>query len=64
MVKTADDRLAIVWSEYVKDSDCSDSELETVIVNSLKHHGRHFESVFQDITQNQQTNQNEIIFSD
>ena len=54
MVKTADDRLAVVWPEFVRDEDCSDDQLGTVIVNSLKRHGRSFESVFQNLIQKPQ----------
>jgi hypothetical protein len=64
LVKTADDRLAVVWPEYVRDGDCSEDQLETVIVNSLKRHGRSYEFVFQDIIQKPQIISNEIIFSD
>ncbi|MFC1923633.1 type IV secretory system conjugative DNA transfer family protein [Chloroflexota bacterium] len=64
VVKTADDRLAVVWPEYVRDGNCSEDELETVIVNSLKRHGQPYDSVFQNIIQKPQTNLNEVIFND
>lgn len=64
LVKTADDRLAVVWPEYVRDGNCSDDELEAVIINSLKCHGRSYNSVFQNIIQKPRINPNEIIFSD
>jgi type IV secretory pathway TraG/TraD family ATPase VirD4 len=64
MVKTADDRLAVIWPEYVRDGDCSDDELEAVTVNSLKRHGKPYESVFEKFIQKPQSNSSEIIFSD
>jgi len=48
-VKTADDRLATIWSEIVNDGECTKDHLEQVIKNSLKRHGRPFESVFQSL---------------
>jgi hypothetical protein len=44
-VKTADDRLAVIWSEIAKDGNCSDDSLEQVMVGCLKRHGRRLENV-------------------
>ncbi len=46
-VKTADDRLAVIWPEMVKDGDCSDEQLEQVITSNLKLNGHPYENVFQ-----------------
>jgi hypothetical protein len=64
LVKTADDRLAVVWPEYVQDGNCSDEQLEAVIVNSLKRHGRPYDFVFQNTIQKPPVKSDEIIFSD
>ncbi len=64
LVKTADDRLAVVWPEHIREGNCSADQLEAVIVNSLKRHGRPYESVFQNLIQKSHTKSDEIIFSD
>ena len=48
-VKTADDRLAVIWAELTGDGLCSDQQLEQVILNSLKQHGQPFNKVFQEL---------------
>lgn len=48
-VKTADDRLAVIWSEHIKESGCADEKLEQVIVNTLKNHGCPFDQVFKSL---------------
>jgi hypothetical protein len=48
-VKTADDRLAVIWAERVRDGYCSDAQLEQVILNSLKNHGQPFDKVFREL---------------
>jgi hypothetical protein len=48
-VKTADDRLAVIWAERVRDGFCSDAQLEQVILNSLKNHGQPFDKVFREL---------------
>lgn len=63
-VKTADDRLAVIWPEFIRDGDCSDEQLEEVIVNSLKRHGRPYESVHRSIVQQPPPKTDELIFSD
>jgi type IV secretory pathway TraG/TraD family ATPase VirD4 len=44
-VKTADDRLAVIWSELIEDSRCTDEQLEGTIVKILKHHGRSLQTL-------------------
>ncbi|MCH7662940.1 MAG: TraM recognition domain-containing protein, partial [Chloroflexi bacterium] len=40
VVKTADDREALIWSEKIAEPDCTPEQLESVIVNCLKRHGQ------------------------
>jgi hypothetical protein len=63
VVKTADDRLAVVWPEIVKDGNCTSEQLEQVIVNSLKRYGRPFEGVFQNLVQEIPSETEGFIFS-
>ncbi len=51
LVKTADDRLAVVWPEMVKDEGCSPEQLEKVMQTSLKRHGKPFEGVFNSLVE-------------
>jgi hypothetical protein len=44
-IKTADDRLSVIWSEYVAESECTLDQLEEVIKESLKRNGRSFDHV-------------------
>jgi len=46
-VKTADDRLAVIWSEKVAPNTVSDQELERVIVEVLRRIGKPFGQVFE-----------------
>jgi hypothetical protein len=48
-VKTADDRVTIIWSEIVKESKCSPEDLEEVMVSSLQQHGRPYDVVYQSL---------------
>jgi hypothetical protein len=48
-VKTADDRLAVVWPELVRDGDCTADQLDSVITRILERHGLPFEGVFEDL---------------
>lgn len=50
-VKTADDRLAVIWSEKVKNNSVSDQQLEQVITQILKRIGKPFEEVFDTLVQ-------------
>lgn len=63
MVKTADDRLAVVWPEIVRDGDCTPEQLEQVIVRSLKRHGRKFDDVFQNLVQKTEPDTGDLLFS-
>jgi len=38
-VKTADDRLAVLWTEKINESGCDDEDLEQSICSSFKRHG-------------------------
>lgn len=44
-VKTADDRLAVIWSEYIQKNHYSEEALEKIIVDCIKRYGNSFESV-------------------
>ncbi len=46
-VKTADDRLAVIWSEKVENNTVSDQQLEHVITQILKRIGKPFHEVFE-----------------
>lgn len=46
-VKTADDRVATIWPEKVKDGGMTQVQLEQVITASLKQHGRSFQTVYE-----------------
>jgi hypothetical protein len=62
-VKTADDRLAVIWAELVGDGKCSDNQLERVILNSLKHHGQPFNKVFQELVPQKEKPMDVSLFS-
>ena len=49
--------------EIVKDGDCTAEQLERVIVNSLKRHGRPFDKVFQSLVQETPSEMDSLIFS-
>jgi hypothetical protein len=63
VVKTADDRLAVVWPELIRDGDCTPEQLEQVMVNNLKRHGYPYETVFQNLIQNPATEDEICLFS-
>jgi hypothetical protein len=48
-VKTADDRLAVIWPELVKDGACTQDQLEDVLQTLMKTHGKPFDQVKQDL---------------
>ena len=48
-VKTADDRVTIIWSEIVKDGTCTLEDLEKIITSSLQRHGRPYDVVYQSL---------------
>jgi len=45
-VKTADDRVQVIWAEKVEESNCSQEQLERIITSSMARHGLPFESVY------------------
>jgi hypothetical protein len=51
VVKTADDRATVIWSEKMDDPGVTVEELERVITSCLKHHGHPFLSVYQSLVQ-------------
>jgi hypothetical protein len=62
-VKTADDRLAVIWPERVKDENCSDEQLEQVITSNLKQNGLPYKSVVQRLVENPSKEQNPSVFA-
>lgn len=62
-VKTADDRLAVIWAELVGDGHCSDEQLEQVVLNSLKQNGQPFEKVFHELVPQNNTPLDDSLFS-
>jgi hypothetical protein len=62
-VKTADDRLAVIWSEFIRDNSCLPDHLEEVIIRCIQQHGRSFHSVFQNLVQQPTPKQRRSIFA-
>ena len=62
-VKTADDRLAVIWSEFMKDNNCTPDHLETVILRSLKRFGQPFTTVFKDLVHHKSQQGNRCVFT-
>jgi len=62
-VKTADDRLAVVWPEKVKDGNCTDEKLEDIIASFLKQHGRPFNNVSQRLMKQPTVNHEDGLFT-
>jgi hypothetical protein len=63
VVKTADDRLAVIWPEMVRDGECTPEQLEGVMVNSLKRHGYPYETVSHSLVRNTAVDDDALIFS-
>jgi len=62
-VKTADDRLAVIWSEFMKDNTCSSDQLEAVITRSMKRFGRLFNDAFKDLVPHESFQENRSVFT-
>jgi len=62
-VKTADDRLAVIWSEFIRDGNCCPGLLEEVTVSCLRQHGRSFETVFKDLVKPPKSKQKRSVFA-
>ena len=60
-VKTADDRLVVIWSELIKENNCPPDKLEDVITQCLSHHGLPYQTVF-DVLVTKQSHQPENAF--
>lgn len=50
-VKTADDRLAVIWPEKVGGGDCSEEILEETVTNLLRRYGVPIDKVSQPLIQ-------------
>ena len=48
-VKTADDRIAVIWPEKTADGGCSPECLERMITTNLRLFGRSYQDVYQDM---------------
>jgi hypothetical protein len=62
-VKTADDRLAVIWAELIKDSERSIEQLEGLITTCLKRHGRPFEEISQSLVRKAPSKSSESLFN-
>ncbi len=62
-VKTADDRLAVIWSEYVHKDHYSEEALEEIIVDCIKRYGNSFESVAAKLVNKQPTGDKTNVFT-
>jgi type IV secretory pathway TraG/TraD family ATPase VirD4 len=62
-VKTADDRLAVIWADKVRESTCSDEQLESIIVNCLRRHGYPYQAVHQSLVEQRLPRPDENLFS-
>ena len=62
-VKTADDRLAIIWPEKTKEATCTPEQFENVITASLKRNGHPFANVFQGLVQQPHQNKSNDLFA-
>ena len=59
-VKTADDRLAVVWPELVKDGNCTPEQLESVITQIIKNHGQPYARVFKKLVKEPKEDYDEL----
>ncbi len=62
-VKTADDRLAVIWSEFVREGGISEEELEQVIKRILQQYSRPYKTVLNSLVKIDQTDDLNSIFS-
>jgi hypothetical protein len=60
IVKTADDRLAVVWPELVKDGNCTPEQLESVITRIIKNHGQPYARVFKKLVKEPKEDYDEL----
>lgn len=51
MIKTADDRVVVVWAEKVLDGNNRANEIERVVLASVKQHGYAIEFIMQNLIQ-------------
>jgi hypothetical protein len=62
-VKTADDRLAVIWSEYIQKNNYSEDALEKIIVECIKRYGNSFERVTAKLINKQMTMEKTDVFT-
>ncbi|MBN1536191.1 MAG: type IV secretion system DNA-binding domain-containing protein [Anaerolineales bacterium] len=62
-VKTADDRLAVIWSEYIQKNNYSEEALEKIIVECIKRYGNSFERVAARLINQQVTGDRTNVFT-
>jgi hypothetical protein len=54
MVKAADDRMTVIWSELIKDPEVKSEELDDVIASLMRRHGQPLEAVYQQLVERPQ----------
>lgn len=59
-VKTADDRMAVIWPEMVKEGGCSEDQLEEIIKACMKRQGNSFHEVSKKLIKPSEVNKNNI----
>ena len=62
-VKTADDRLAMIWTELVRDNNCPEDTLKDVIVTSLQKHGFPYQTIFERLVSQPRSEPFQSLFS-
>lgn len=62
-VKTADDRLAVIWPEMLDIGECRNGELERLIISRLKRQGKEFQQSNYKFVQKKIIKENNSIFS-
>jgi len=63
-VKTADDRLATIWPEKIKDNQSTEKQLEEIILELLKTHGNPFDLIHKSLIPDTDTTIEDNIFAD
>ncbi|MCH7878321.1 MAG: type IV secretion system DNA-binding domain-containing protein [candidate division Zixibacteria bacterium] len=64
VVKTADDRQAVIWPEKISDSACSEEQLEIIIRKLLRQHGSPFDQVYRDLVTKPKSKPQDDLFTD
>jgi hypothetical protein len=62
-VKTADDRIAVIWPEKTADGGCSPESLERMITTNLRLFGRSYQDVYRDMVKKPKPIEGNNLFS-